>query len=129
MKDLDAFLKTIADGMKNMAQGVEVLAEKLEKIAEAQKTVKAREKAKASTRPPRKASAQKNVKKPVPQKKKPMTAADTLFGIIKRSRKGVNTAVLMEKTGYNQKKVANLIYTLKKQGKIKSKTKGVYVKA
>ncbi|MBW2192801.1 MAG: hypothetical protein JRF27_03330 [Deltaproteobacteria bacterium] len=129
MKDLDAFLKTIADGMKNMAQGVEVLAEKLEKIAEAQKAVKAKEKAKAATRPPRKASAKKTAKKSAPKKIKPMTAADTLFGIIKRSRKGVNTAVLMEKTGYNQKKVANLIYKLKKQGKIKSKTKGVYVKA
>ncbi|MFC1516920.1 hypothetical protein ACFL7E_09235 [Thermodesulfobacteriota bacterium] len=125
MKDLDVFLKTVADGMKNVAQGVEVLAEKLEKLAQAQKAAKT----KASTRPSRKAGARKVAKKRAPKKVKPMTAADTLFNIIKRTRKGVNTAVLMEKTGYDQKKVANLIYKLKKQGKIKSIKKGVYVKA
>ena len=35
----------------------------------------------------------------------------------------------MEKTGYNQKKIANLVFKLRKQGKIKSVGKGVYVKA
>jgi hypothetical protein len=35
----------------------------------------------------------------------------------------------MDKTGYNQKKVANLVFKLRKQGKIKSVVKGVYVKA
>jgi hypothetical protein len=38
-------------------------------------------------------------------------------------------AALMEKTGYNQKKIANLVFKLRKQGKIKSVAKGVYVKA
>jgi len=58
-----------------------------------------------------------------------VTAADTVLGIIKRSKKGVDTAALMEKTGYNQKKIANIVFKLKKQGKIKSDSKGVYVKA
>ena len=75
----------------------------------------------------------KTVKKPVgkrikKQEVKTMTAADAVFGVISRSKKGVNTATIMEKTGYNQKKVANFIYRLKKQGKIKSTAKGVYVK-
>jgi hypothetical protein len=35
----------------------------------------------------------------------------------------------MQKTGYENKKIHNLVYKLKKQGKIKSETKGVYVKA
>jgi hypothetical protein len=34
----------------------------------------------------------------------------------------------MQKTGYDAKKIHNLVYKLKKQGKIKSETKGVYVK-
>jgi hypothetical protein len=38
-------------------------------------------------------------------------------------------ATLMEKTGYDQKKIANLVYKLKNQGKIKSVKKGVYLKA
>jgi hypothetical protein len=35
----------------------------------------------------------------------------------------------MEKTGFDQKKTYNIVYKLKKQGKIKSAGKGVYVKA
>jgi hypothetical protein len=34
-----------------------------------------------------------------------------------------------QKTGYDNKKINNLVYKLKKQGRIKSETKGVYVKA
>lgn len=128
MKDLDTFLKTVADGMKNMAQGVEALAEKLEKLAKAQKDIKTKAEDDISDRPSKKAAALKTARAAVSKKKKPMTAADTLYGIIKRSRKGVDTATLIKKTGYNQKKVANLIYKLKKEGKIQSVKKGVYVK-
>ena len=60
--------------------------------------------------------------------KKPLTAADTVLGVIKRSKKGVDTAALMKKTGYDRKKVANIVFKLRKQGKIKSEKKGVYVK-
>lgn len=123
MKELDVFLKTVVDGMKSMAQGIEKLAEKLDTIARSLMDEKATKKAK----PARKAPAKP--KKPVPKKEKPATAADTVLAIINRSKKGVGTAALMEKTGYNQKKIANLVYKLKKQGKIKSVGKGVYVKA
>jgi hypothetical protein len=34
----------------------------------------------------------------------------------------------LKKTGYDRKKVANMVYRLGKQGKIKSIKKGVYVK-
>ncbi len=67
------------------------------------------------------------VKKPA-AKKTTKTAADTVLSIIKRYKKGIGNAVLMEKTGYNQKKIANLVFKLRKQGKIKSVAKGVYVK-
>jgi len=69
------------------------------------------------------------VKKAAVKNAAPVTAVDTVLAIIKRSKKGVGTAALMEKTGYNQKKISNLVYKLKKQGKIKSFRKGVYVKA
>ena len=69
------------------------------------------------------------VKKAAVKKAAPATAVDTVLAIIKRSKKGVGTAALMEKTGYNQKKIANLVFKLRKQGKIKSVGKGTYVKA
>jgi len=122
MNELEMFLKTVVDGMKSMARAIEVLAGKLDTIAKSQK----HEKAKA--KPVRKAQA-KPKKKPVAKKEKPTTAVDTVFAIIKRSKKGVDTAILVEKTGYGKKKIADLVYKLKKQGKIKSVGKGVYLKA
>jgi hypothetical protein len=85
----------------------------------------------ATTKAPIKKVAAKKAapKKAVPKKAKPATAADTVLAIINRYKKGVNNAALMEKTGYNQKKIANLVFKLRKQGKIKSVAKGVYVKA
>ena len=63
--------------------------------------------------------------------KKPvkLTAADTVFGFIKRYRKGVDVSTLMKKTGFNKRKIYDNVKILKKQGKIKTAGKGVYVKA
>jgi hypothetical protein len=68
-------------------------------------------------------------KKPTSRKAAALTAIDAVFGVIKKSKKGVNTATLMKQTGFNEKKIFNNIYKLKKQGKIISKAKGIYVKA
>ena len=68
-------------------------------------------------------------KKVAVKKAKPATAVDTILAIIKRSKKGAGTAALMEKTGYNQKKMSNPIYKLRKQIRIESVGKGVYLKA
>ena len=69
--------------------------------------------------------------KKAPAKKGPakLTATDQVLKIIKRSKKGVNTRTLMEKTGFNQKKVTNILQRTYKAGKIKRVGKGVYVGA
>jgi len=38
----------------------------------------------------------------------------------------ITSSTLMEKTGFDKKKLANIIFKLKKQGKIQSKKRGVY---
>lgn len=75
-----------------------------------------------------KATKPKAVKK-APAKRSVATAADTVLGVIKRSKKGVDTATLMQKTGYDKKKVYNIVFKLKRQGKIKSEGKGLYLLA
>jgi len=102
-------------------------ADKLESTNPAKKT---------KTRTVRKAPGKKKsvkvkttVKKQESQKAQKMTVADTILGFIQRSKKGINTGMLATKTGFNQKKIANIIYKLKKNGKIQSPEKGVYVKA
>jgi hypothetical protein len=68
-------------------------------------------------------------KKAAPKKVVKVTAAETVFAVIKKSKKGVDTATLMEKTGFNRVKIANNVKVLKKKGLVKSPEKGVYVKA
>ena len=82
-------------------------------------------KAAVKAKPVRKAA----VTKPAAKKTAQLSAVDTAFGFIKRYKKGISTAALMEKTGFDQKKVYNIIYKLNSLGKIKSVGKGVYVKA
>jgi septal ring factor EnvC (AmiA/AmiB activator) len=127
-KDLGAILKTL----NGLAQKVEKLQEQIGEENKSTKKPKAKAvKTKAVKKAPTKKVASKKAapKKAVPEKAKPATAVDTVLAIIRRSKKGVGMAALMEKTGYNQKKIANLVFKLRKQGKIKSVDRGVYVKA
>ncbi|MFC1885620.1 hypothetical protein ACFLZM_00975 [Thermodesulfobacteriota bacterium] len=71
----------------------------------------------------------KPAKKAVQKKEKTMTASEIVLGIIKRSRKGVAIGTLKEKSGFEGQKLNNVLYVLKKQGKINNPSKGVYVKA
>jgi len=109
------------------------------KKAAAKKTTAKKTAAKKA--PAKKAVAKKKVAKKAPAKKAAakkkapakkaakVTAADAVLKVINRAKKGVNTANLMKKTGFDNKKVANIIFKLKKQGKIKNPEKGFYVKA
>ena len=107
-KDLQALNRDI--------KAIEKRMEKL--IAAVEKSEKAKTTKKA---PARKAPAKK---KPAPS-----TATDQVLNIIKRSKKGVNAATLMTKTGFDMKKVRNILQRTYKQGKIKRVEKGVYVGA
>jgi hypothetical protein len=130
MKELDTLIKTVAEGLKSMAQGVEKLAAKVETISKSLPADSTRAKAKPAKKAKTAAPAAKKVSRKSPAAKdKPVTAANTVLAIIKRSKKGVDTNTLIQKTGYDRKKVANIVYKLKKQGHIKTSAKGVYLKA
>jgi DNA-binding IscR family transcriptional regulator len=51
-----------------------------------------------------------------------------VLAIINRSKEGVDSATLAEKTGFDKKKIANIVFKLRKLGKVKSVGRGVYVK-
>ena len=69
----------------------------------------------------------KAVTKRAPARGGKITDTDKLLAIINRSKKGVDTATLMKKTGFNQKKVRNMLNRTYKQGKITRVAKGIYV--
>jgi putative endonuclease len=117
-KKLKKDLQTVNKELKALAKKTESLLKAFDKL---EKPKAKPSKAKAVKKPP--------AKKVAPKKAAPATAADTVFAIIKRYKKGVDTKTLMQKTGYEKKKISNLFYKLKKEGKIKSVGKGVYLKA
>jgi len=71
--------------------------------------------------------AKKAPKAPAKKKAVQVTATDQVLKIINRLKKGADTATLMKKTGFDQKKVRNILNRTFKQGRIKRVDKGVYV--
>ncbi|MGD1974598.1 MAG: hypothetical protein PVH37_02345 [Desulfobacterales bacterium] len=124
MKELQSVLNIVSDGLKTLAKGVEAIAEKVDEVSKSQSVVKPKIK-KPSTSAKKVKTAKKAAKK---KAVKPATDTDKVLTIIGRSKKGVSTAAIMAKTGFNQKKIANIIYRLRKQKKIRSVDKGVYTK-
>ncbi len=114
MKQLKKDLKAMAKDLKRLTQKTDKMIKQLEKL----------EKAQAAKKPKAKA-----VKKAVAKKPAKLTASGTVLAIIKRSRKGVDKAILIKKTGFKDKKIRDITYRLRKQRKIKRDRKGLYVKA
>ena len=69
------------------------------------------------------------VKGHVSRSKTAVTAVDMVFDAIKRSRRGLGFSDIQVKTGFGDKKIRNIIFRLNKTGKIKRKSRGIYVAA
>ena len=79
---------------------------------------------------PAKAKAVKKApakKAPAPKKGVQVTATDQILKIIKRSKKGVDVSTLKKKTGFNDKKVRNIVFRAAKEGRIIKSGRGIYV--
>ena len=113
MKELKRDLQAVSKSLKQLTLRTEKIAKKLDKL-EKPKPVK---KPKAKAKP-------KVTKKPVK-----VSAAATVLAVIKRSRKGVDVATLKNKTGFEGRKISNIVQRFKREGKIKSGGRGIYVKA
>ena len=128
MKELDVVVKTVVEGLRSISEGVETIAKKLEDSFTEEQPKKAR---KTNARPAPKAKAKKTTAKKTvtkPAAKKKVTAADTVLAVISTSKKGVDVSTISEKTGFDKKKVTNILFRLKKQGTIKTISRGVYAR-
>ena len=125
MKLLQKQLLSAAKTLNALATKIEAASKKLEgtekaKPAQAKKTPK---------KPTKKTAAKKAAKKNAPKKPAASSASDAILNIVSQYEDGLTTAALVKETGFNTKKVQNTVFRLRKQGKIKSATTGVYVKA
>lgn len=73
--------------------------------------------------------AKKTAGKAPAKKAKKLTDTDKVLNIIRRSKKGVDVATLKKKTGFDEKKVRNIVTRAFSQKKIKRAGKGIYVGA
>ena len=125
MKKLKQDLIAVNKELKALVKKTESLMKSVDTIEKA-KAIKPK---KAS---PKKAIKPKAVKKvaakktPAKKKRSKVTDTDKVLNIIKRSKKGVTTQTLIKKTGFDAKKIANMVFRATKMGKIKSVSKGVY---
>ena len=117
---------TMKKDLKAIKKEIKALSKKVDKlIVAAGKPEKAKPVKKSKAKPAKKIA----VKKPAAKKVVKVTATDTVFAVIKESKNGVNTATLVEKTGFNRRKIYNIVKILKKKEMVTSPEKGLYVKA
>ena len=78
----------------------------------------------------KKARAKTPVKKFAAKRKTAkLTDRAQILDIIKRSKRGLNVATLRQKTGFDEKKIRNVIYKAFRQGIIKRAGRGIYLGA
>jgi len=147
MKKLQVQLKEIAKALAKLTKQVDKISTQVKTLEKpAKKSVKkaAPKKAAAKKAAPKKAVAKKAapkkkaVKKAAPAKKSPgakkktaakgSTVLDTVFDVIKRSKKGASIAMLKEKTQLNPRQLSNALYKLSTREKIAAVSRGVYKK-
>lgn len=128
-KDLTALTKDF----KALEKKMEKLLKAFETSSKPKKVTKAKA-VKAKT--VKKATAKKKATKKAPAKKAParkkatqVTATDQILKIIRRSKKGVDVPTLKQKTGFDDKKVRNIVFRAAKEGRIKKSGRGIYVGA
>ncbi len=126
MKKLKQDLAAVNKELKALVKKTESLMKAVDRIEKAQA-------AKPKKASPKKAIKPKAVKKiaakttPARKKRSKLTATDKVLNIINKSKKGVSVQALIKRTGFDKKKVANIVFRVSKMGRIKSVGKGVYV--
>lgn len=118
MKHFSKDLQDVVKTLKSATAKIEKLQKQFSEMAKKHPKI-----------PAKKAAAKKTVARKVAPKRAGATASDKVLAIVNRSKKGVDSADVMKKTGFDKKKVANIFARMKKQGKIKNSAKGIYLKA
>jgi transcriptional regulator NrdR family protein len=118
----EAMLSFLSSTLKTLSQETKQLIDKVGRFEKAQAALKY--KGAASVRAASgKTSA---VKTTAARKTASPTATDAILKIIKRHKKGVGIRKLRDRTGFDDKKIRNIVYRASKQGKIKRNDRGVY---
>ena len=126
IKALEKKLEKLLKAHVPMPKAKKVIKKKVVKKAKAVKKASAKKAKAVKKAPAKKAPAKKAT---ASKKATQATATDQILKIIKRSKKGVDVPTLKKKTGFDDKKVRNIVFRASKEGKIKKSGRGIYVGA
>ena len=127
MKEMETFVKAFGEGLRTLAQGVHAIADKLDSyVGSPNDRDFEPEPAANDYNPPE--AVEETPDNTVSEKKPAITATAVVHEAIITATKPITMDELSEQTGFNTKKLNNIIYRLRKHNKIKSVRKGVYTK-
>ena len=113
-------MKKLQNQLKTVSKSLAVLSKQVEKLS--QQVGKSQATAKVA--PARKATAKKKSAAGTGGK----TVLDTVYDVIRRSKKGVTVSQLKDKTSLDARQLSNALYKLSKKGQVYAKSRGLYVK-
>ena len=120
-------MQAIGEELVSVVKSIQQLTKSVGNIVAAVEKLSPREsvipKAKAKRAPVRKKVV---ISKGDVEKIKNVSATQAVYDLIKNSRQGMNSADLMNATGFNQRKIHNITFRLKKQGRIEAVERGLY---
>jgi hypothetical protein len=137
MKRLRRSLQSISKNLRALTEKAEKMTKALDRLDKAQVKAVPRKKAvakKTALKAVAKKTAPKAVAKEIAPKRvsakkvKSTSATEKVLRIIVRSKKGVDTATLKNQTGYNSRKIWDIVHRAYKEGKIKKVGRGTYAK-
>ncbi len=123
---------TIKTELQCLNKDIKALGKTIDKLIAAVEKGETTKVAKKTTSKPVKAKTTKRVsaeKAPAKRRAAKLTATDKVLKIIMGGKRGVDVTTLRKKTGFDDKKITNILHRNYKLGKIKRVAKGIYVGA
>ena len=121
MKQMKKEVESLTKELKSLTQKTEKIVKALEKLEKDQVKSKPVKKAVKKT------AVKKTAKKPTTSKVARGSVTDAIMGVIQANSEGVSTDQIMEQTGLNKIQVWGTINRAKKEGKVKTVKRGIYV--
>ncbi len=137
MKNLKNDLTAIVKGLDALSKKVDGLVaalaqtEKKPQVKKGKAAPKpaAKKAVKATPKVVKKVAKKAAPKVAVKKKKAPQTDSDKVFQVIKRYKRGADVPKIKARTGFNDKKISNIIHRAFKRGLIKRVGRGLYTAA
>jgi hypothetical protein len=123
-------MKAVKKELRAVIKGLKILTQKTEKIERqlsrpSPETILAAARRRAAIRA--RVLKRRDPRAVLARGRRGITATDAVYEIIKNGRKGVTTTEIKKKTGFDDKKIWNVINRLKVLRKIRSARRGIYI--